>query len=53
LSLGPLYYGSMLLHITLCAIAATTKSPRYHAFFAVFYLIYNLGMLGSNLLRLM
>ena len=53
LSLGPLYYGSMLMHIALCAIAATTKSPRYHAFFAVFYLIYNLGMLGSNLLRLM
>jgi hypothetical protein len=53
LSLGPLYYGSMSLHITLCGIAATTKSPRYHAFFAVFYLIYNLGMLGSNLLRLM
>jgi hypothetical protein len=43
----------MLLHITLCAIAATTKSPRYHAFFAVFYLIYNLAMVWSNLLRLM
>jgi hypothetical protein len=43
----------MLMHIALCAIAATTKSPRYHAFFAVFFLIYNLAMLGSNLLRLM
>jgi hypothetical protein len=43
----------MLLQITLCAIAATTKSPRYHAAFAVFYLLYNLAMLGSNLLRLM
>jgi hypothetical protein len=53
LSFGPLYYRSMLLHILLCAIAATTKSPRYHAFFAVFFLIYNLAMLGSNLLRLM
>jgi len=53
LLLGPLYYGSMLLHITLCAIAATTKSPRYHAFFAVFFLIYNLAMLWSSLLRLM
>jgi hypothetical protein len=52
-SLGPLYYGSMLLHIALCAIAAATKSPSYHAFFAVFYLIYNLVMLGNNLLRLM
>jgi len=53
LSFGPLYYGSMLMHITLCAIAVTTKSPRYHAFFAVFFLLYNLAMLGSNLLRLM
>ena len=53
LSLGPLYYGSMLMQIALCAIAATTKSPRYHAFFAVFYLTYNLAMVGSNLLRLM
>ena len=53
LSLGPLYYGSMLLQITLCSIAAITKSPRYHAAFAIFYLLYNLAMLGSNLLRLM
>ena len=53
LSFGPLYYGSMLMNIALCAIAATTKSPRYHASFAVFYLLYNLGMLGTNLLRLM
>ena len=53
LSLGPLYYGSMSLHIALCAIAALTKSPRYHAAFAVFYLLYNLAMLGSHLLRLM
>jgi hypothetical protein len=53
LSFGPLYYGSMLLHITLCAFAAITKSPRYHAFFAVFFLIYNLAMLWSSLLRLM
>jgi len=51
-SLGPLYYGSMSLHIALCAIAAITKSPLYHGFFAVFYLIYNLGMVGNNLLRL-
>jgi hypothetical protein len=43
----------MLLHSTLCAIGASTKSPRYHAFFAVFFLFYNLAMLGSNLLRLM
>ena len=29
------------------------QSQRYHAFFAVFFLIYNLAMLDSNLLRLM
>ena len=52
LSLGPLYYGSMVLHIALSGVAAFNKSPRYHAFFAVFYLIYNLLMLGNNLLKL-
>jgi hypothetical protein len=41
------------MHITLCAIAAITKSPLYHGCFALFYLIYNLVMLGNNLLRLM
>jgi hypothetical protein len=52
LSLGPLYYGSMAMHITLCAIAAVIKKPAYHGAFGIFYLIYNLAMLGSNLLRL-
>ena len=51
--LGPLYYGSMTMFFVLCSIAAFTKSPRYHGVFAVFYLIYNSAMLGSNLLRLM
>ncbi len=53
LSLGPLYYGSMTLHITLCAIAAFTKSPGYHGFVAIFYFVFNLIMLGNSLLRLM
>ena len=52
-ALGPLYAGSMLLFIVLCAIAAFTKSARYHSAFAVFYFVYNGAMLGSNLLRLM
>jgi hypothetical protein len=43
----------MLLFIVLCAIAAFTKSARYHSAFAVFYFVYNAAMLGSNLLRLM
>lgn len=47
LSLGPLYYGLMSMHII------SAPLPRYHGVFAVFYLLYNLAMLGSNLLRLM
>jgi hypothetical protein len=39
-------------HITLCGIVAVTKSPCYHGAFAVFYLVYNLALRGSNLLRL-
>lgn len=53
LSLGPLYAGSMLLFIVLGSVAAFTKSPRFHAGFAVFYFVYNTVMLGNNLLRLM
>lgn len=52
LSLGPLYAGSMSLFLVLCAIAAFTKSARYHAVFALFYFVYNGAMLGSNLLRM-
>jgi hypothetical protein len=52
LSLGPLYAGSMLMFIVLCAIAAFTKSVRYHGAFALFYFVYNGAMLGSNLLRM-
>jgi hypothetical protein len=52
-SLGPLYLGSMALFFTLCSIAGFTKSKYFHGVFAVFYLVYNSAMLGSNLLRLM
>ncbi|HKP93377.1 MAG TPA: hypothetical protein VJS88_05730 [Chthoniobacterales bacterium] len=51
-SLGPLYAGSMTMFLTLCLVAAFTKSTRFHAAFAVFYFLYNGVMLGSNLLRL-
>lgn len=51
-SLGPLYYGSQSMHLVLCLIAAVIKSPAYHGAFAVFFLLYNLAMLGTNLLRL-
>lgn len=51
-SLGPLYYGSQSMHMVLCLVAAAIKNPVYHGAFAIFFLLYNLGMLGSNLLRL-
>jgi hypothetical protein len=51
-SLGPLYLGTMIITFVLCLIAAFTKSPRYHGAFAVCFLVYNLGLLGTNLLRL-
>jgi hypothetical protein len=52
-SLGPLYFGSMMMFIVLGSISAFTRSERYHAVFAVFFFVYNGAMLGSNLLRLM
>jgi hypothetical protein len=53
LSLGPLYIASMAMLALTCTIAAFTKSPRYHAIFAVAFLVWNVSMIGSNLLRLM
>ena len=50
---GPLYALSMGMMITFCLIGALTKSSRYHGAFAAFFLVYNLSLLGSNLLRLM
>jgi hypothetical protein len=47
---GPAYFITMALWFTLCLIAALTKSTRYHAFFAVIFMIYNLGLLGASLL---
>jgi hypothetical protein len=51
-SLGPLYFGSMVMFMVLGSIAAFTRSERYHAVFAVFFFVYNGAMLGSNLLQL-
>lgn len=51
-SIGPLYPFTMTLYICLSLVAAFTQSPRYHGGFAVFFLVYNLAMLGHNFLRL-
>jgi hypothetical protein len=52
-SIGPLYPFTMALWITSTLVAAFNTSPRYHAGFAIFFLLYNLAMLGNNFLRLM
>ena len=48
---GPAYFTTMGLLFTLCLVAAFTRSARYHAFFAVMFLIYNLGLLGASLIN--
>jgi hypothetical protein len=52
-AIGPLYPVTMGLWISLCLVAAFTRSPRYHGAFAVFFFVYNVAMLGNNFLRLM
>lgn len=47
---GPAYFVTMSLWFTLCLVAAFTKRERYHAFFAVMFMIYNLGLLGASLI---
>lgn len=47
---GPAYFITMGLWFTLCLVAAFTKRERYHAFFAVIFMIYNLGLLGASLI---
>ena len=48
---GPAYFITMGLWFTFCLVAAFTKSARYHAFFAVMFLICNLGLLGASLIN--
>jgi hypothetical protein len=52
-SLGPLYFSSMAMFAVLGSIAGFTRSPRYHSAFAIFYFVYNVAMLGNDVLRLM
>ena len=46
---GPLYVVTLLLVFVLSLVAASTKRERFHAFFAVFFLVYILGFIGINL----
>lgn len=52
LGLGPLYWGTFAMQIVLLVIAAFTRSTRFHAAFAIYFLAFTAVMLGSNLLRL-
>jgi len=40
----------MLMWFLLCVVAAFTKSRRFHACFAVIFLIYNLAFAGMQLI---
>jgi hypothetical protein len=44
------YFVTMTLCFTICLAAAFTKRQRYHACFAVLFLIYNLAVLGASLI---
>lgn len=47
---GPVYAVTMLMWFLLCVVAAFTKSRRFHACFAVIFLIYNLAFAGMQLI---
>jgi hypothetical protein len=47
---GPLYFFTMSLLFTLCLIAAFAKNARYHSFFAILFLVYNLCLLGGSVI---
>jgi hypothetical protein len=46
---GPLYVVTLLLVCGLNIVAASTRRERFHAFFAVFFLIYLLAFISINL----
>jgi hypothetical protein len=52
LAQGIIYPITILLIFVLSVIAAITKRERYHAFFAVFFLLYLTVFIGINLLTL-
>jgi hypothetical protein len=46
---GPIYIVTLSLIFTLCIIGAFTKNNRFHAAFAIFFLLYILGVISINL----
>ena len=49
---GPFYVITLSLVFVLCLIGALTKNERFHAAFAVFFLLYLLAFISVNLLLL-
>jgi hypothetical protein len=47
---GPLYAGTMTMWCVLSLVAAFTRSRRYHGWFAIFFLLYNLAFAGMTLI---
>ena len=47
---GPIYLAAMCLWFVLCLVAATTKRKAFHGFFAIFFMICNLAVLGATAL---
>lgn len=47
---GPVYFLTMSLLFTCCLVAAFNKNARFHAVFAVAFMLYNLGLLGASLI---
>jgi hypothetical protein len=46
---GPLYIITLLILFTMSAVGAWTKSERYHAAYAFFFLAYIMAFIGVNL----
>ncbi len=46
---GPIYVITLVLLFVLCGVGAGTARPRYHAFFALFFLVYLLTFISINL----
>ena len=47
---GPHYAATMIMWFILCIVAAFTKRRRFHGWFAVIFLIYNLAFAGMQLI---
>jgi hypothetical protein len=46
---GPLYVLTILLLFVMNVVAASTRRERFHAFFAIFFLVYILAFIAINL----